>query len=443
GRLMPTWAPRPADGAPVRVEGVPPWLQATSPRLSDGVIVVAASDADQSLGSEVADFYCDGVSDEAEINAAIAALPSRGGTIRLSDGRFNLAAPVIFGPATAAKKIVVDGGGALLSVADGITGLKINQGSLTTVRGVHVYNLRIDGGSFANNIGVTFEDTNWSGLHDVLIDNIGRGILMHANATNNFVEGISLDDVVIRTPGTYGLEYRRTNGTNSFGQHRYSGLYINAGAATGVLLPSGCSIYRCRLNMQVWIATGGIAYSFDGDADGATLRLAVEGATGSTGNTALVLGANATNWDRADIDWYVTGTINTEFSISAGRDWAYRQGRHFKGHTQNTTSPLRVMNQTDSAARITFGNNGASGGRITFGNGSGTNDGFIERAGANVLAVGAAKLRVASFKSQTKAGAPVDGDITGGAEDGDMVLDTTNSKIWFRVGGVWKGVVIA
>lgn len=351
--------------------------------------VVAPNDASADV-KDGADYVCDGTADEVQIQAAIDALPTRGGVIILAGGRFNIdSAPVTFAPATIAQKIDVYGYGALLSVAASIAAVWINQGSTGTARGVHIHGLRIDGGDLSSNIGVTFEDTNWSGLHDVLIDNCATGILMHANDTNEFVEGITLEDVIIRDPTTYGIEFRRTSGTNSFGQHNYRGLFINVGGTgTGFKLPSGCSIYRSRMDVQIWIGTSQVAFDCDGDADGASLQWSVEGGTGSTGNTALIIGTNATNFDRCDIEWYTTGTINTEFTVAAGKDLAYHQGRNFKGHTQNTTSPLRIMSNADSAAKITLGINGTAGGRITLGNGSGTNDVILERLGALLLGIG-------------------------------------------------------
>lgn len=56
----------------------------------------------------------------------------------------------------------------------------------------------------------------------------------------------------------------------------------------------------------------------------------------------------------------------------------------------------------------------------------------------NVLTRILGKLQVRSLRLQTKAGVPVDGDIVVGAESGDVVLDTTNSRIYFRVGTTWK-----
>jgi len=37
-----------------------------------------------------------------------------------------------------------------------------------------------------------------------------------------------------------------------------------------------------------------------------------------------------------------------------------------------------------------------------------------------------------------KAGTPTDADVPGGASDGDVIVDTTASKIWVRIGGTWK-----
>jgi hypothetical protein len=45
--------------------------------------------------------------------------------------------------------------------------------------------------------------------------------------------------------------------------------------------------------------------------------------------------------------------------------------------------------------------------------------------------------------TKVKAGTPADGDWAVAPPDGTIVVDSTANKIWARVGGVWKGVVIA
>lgn len=54
-------------------------------------IVVAASNAKD---KDNADYVCDGVADEAEIEAAIAALPASGGLVQLSEGTFYISTPI-------------------------------------------------------------------------------------------------------------------------------------------------------------------------------------------------------------------------------------------------------------------------------------------------------------------------------------------------------------
>lgn len=56
-----------------------------------GTLYVCASDALNPTG----DYICDGTADEVQINAAITALATKGGSVVLSEGTFNLAAPVL------------------------------------------------------------------------------------------------------------------------------------------------------------------------------------------------------------------------------------------------------------------------------------------------------------------------------------------------------------
>jgi hypothetical protein len=62
--------------------------------------------------------------------------------------------------------------------------------------------------------------------------------------------------------------------------------------------------------------------------------------------------------------------------------------------------------------------------------------GRSDKRQSDVLAVGT------GIAMRTKAGAPVDGDFNG-VVDGTMAIDTTNSKIYVRIGGAWKAVTVA
>ncbi len=57
-------------------------------------LVVAASDA-TIASKNGADYVCDGVSDEVEINAALAALPANGGKLVLTEGTFNITSSIL------------------------------------------------------------------------------------------------------------------------------------------------------------------------------------------------------------------------------------------------------------------------------------------------------------------------------------------------------------
>lgn len=47
-----------------------------------------------------------------------------------------------------------------------------------------------------------------------------------------------------------------------------------------------------------------------------------------------------------------------------------------------------------------------------------------------------------TLNTSVKAGAPVDGDYAT-PQNGMIVVDSTNNKIWTRIGGTWKGVAVA
>jgi len=128
-------------------------------------VVVAASNA-LSESRRQADFACDGVADEAEINAAIAALPASGGRVVLSEGTFNIAEAVSLngdyislvgqGPYSTVLNAVASGtiidipskgvGSCYREGYIGHLGIKGNKGSYTTI-GIdltEVWNFRLE-----------------------------------------------------------------------------------------------------------------------------------------------------------------------------------------------------------------------------------------------------------------------------------------------------------
>lgn len=114
-------------------------------------LFVAASNAN-ALSKFMADYICDGTADQVEINAALAALPTTFGKVLLSEGQFNLAAPISFtrtnselsGMGWGTILRVIDAGGAPIN----ITIVNVNQANCL------VHNFKLDGNK-ANNAGAT------------------------------------------------------------------------------------------------------------------------------------------------------------------------------------------------------------------------------------------------------------------------------------------------
>lgn len=384
--------------------------------------MVAANDSsdDHKL---FADYLCDGTADEVEIQAAIDALPSRGGEVKLAPGLYNFTDRVEI---TENKKTIIAGPGARVTLASGISGFIIDQG-VSNARGVYLYDIQIHGGNLANTIGVNIQDTNWAGLFGVQIEDTYTGILLHASGSNEFVEGLTLEDIVIRNSHVYGIEFRRTGGTNSFGQHSWRNVNVNVGEGIGVLIPNTVSVYRSRFEMGIWISTDDTGISMDGDFADTVLDLFVEGATGSTGNTAVIIGSNATNLTSMDWHYSIWGTINTNISNSSSRLGMYKSGRRFFGLAN--AAPIQVQGHgIAGGAQLTLEYAGPSGGRITFGSSAGTTqDVTLFRNGTNQLKTGNVFLATGGIGVGNSAAATTPGSVTDRIE----VFDANGASLGF------------
>lgn len=72
-----------------------------------------------------------------------------------------------------------------------------------------------------------------------------------------------------------------------------------------------------------------------------------------------------------------------------------------------------------------------------------TGDTTLYRGGANQLKTDDRFVAIDGITTKTKAGIPTDTDFATTPSDGTLVIDTTNSKIYVRIGGVWKSVAVA
>lgn len=128
----------------------PTWASVVTTYARSATLVIAASDSKDVTN---ADYICDGVADDVQINAALAALPTRGGQVKLMEGTFNLAAKisitrsnvVLSGQGAASTKLVLGNG-----VNDNMIGIDdLELGSYTDIV---VENLWLEGNS-ANQTG--------------------------------------------------------------------------------------------------------------------------------------------------------------------------------------------------------------------------------------------------------------------------------------------------
>jgi parallel beta-helix repeat protein len=112
-------------------------------------LIVAAND---SKDKSRADYVCDGVNDQEEINAAINALPTFGGKVLLLEGTYNISASI-----TILKNNVTlegQGAGTKLFLVNGANSNVIQVGDASTsLERIRIVNLRIDGNKANNTAG--------------------------------------------------------------------------------------------------------------------------------------------------------------------------------------------------------------------------------------------------------------------------------------------------
>ena len=130
--------------------------------------------------------------------------------------------------------------------------------------------------------------------------------------------------------------------------------------------------------------------------------------SGSAGESAIFPWLNAGEWT-LDIDPFVGGSDTTKASVVRGK--------------------LGVTGATSLYGNVTL----VGSATLTL------NDSAITRASASFLSTGTNVTfrALGGLVNKVKAGIPVDGDFPL-AVNGLMALDTTNSRIYFRVGSTWK-----
>ena len=220
--------PPPASGAQTKyLRGDGTWADILSPRPAR--FVVGTSTAGWT--SEDCDYLCDGTSDQAEINAAIANLPSGGGEVLLLDGTYNISSSITVKKANVSLR----GCGAATVIARKFNGTSANGVISCSAANCTISSLAIDGnkGSYTNenNRGVyaTTSAANFT-IEDISMQNSRDGIYI-GGMTGGRITGCH-----IKNSGAYGVYVYNAEAIDISHNH------IDAAGETAVLITGGKSV---------------------------------------------------------------------------------------------------------------------------------------------------------------------------------------------------------
>lgn len=228
------------------------------------------------------------------------------------------------------------------------------------------------------------------------------------------------------------------------------------------LTGNGCSLNNCvaegAITAQVYINETNIRvtnlYAF---AAGAASPVGVEVATNKSGyvitgmivnctsNAVKLTGTDGGN-GFIDITAYQTSGAALGGTAAANTDLHIRTDGGGTGGQNAMTDPFTAkiqmkgvnLEMLDSGGTLTSYLQ-ASDGALVWGSGSDVN---LYRGGANFLQTDDQFYAGDGVRMKTKAGVPSDSDTTVDA-DGVIIIDTTNSDLYCRIGGTWKKVTLA
>lgn len=203
-------------------------------RTAGATLLVAASNA-SAAARATASYVCDGTADQVEINAALAALPAGGGSVRLSEGTFTLAAPI--GTAKANSQLVGSGVDATTLRVVNAGGASVNG---TMVQLAHascsLSFLTVDGNK-ANNAAQTAMTLVAAFAADILVDTVritnspayGSSTTgANARYMNCIADGCVLQGFILRSSG----EAERVLALHCIARACADGFYVDSGPVT-------------------------------------------------------------------------------------------------------------------------------------------------------------------------------------------------------------------
>lgn len=369
-------------------------------------VTVAAVDASAKWRA-AADFVCTGAGDQAQLNAAVAALPAVGGKILLSEGNFFLTSSMVVQKDT----VTVEGMGldvTELHQSTGFTGrgmIDINRDDLTGVnlrpaQGCRVRDLTVNGhylGTQGTNDGIYFKcyegnvggvrcfanngygirlrgvtgaerggGNEWSTFRTVIgdyghtyVSDCGLGGVGFTPASTDAGIGHGIEIHECAGPGIYTLAANMWVAagtmiwgcrTNSGGQQG-AGIYIDSGAAR-------CNIFGAKLEQN----RGGVlvAGGFEILIEACTFASNSNHMTGNTSSGAMPAG------------WYTAGLVNQtdDVNCTAGANTVGIIGNIFDGNVYTGDQSRYNVNLNSGNTYAILGNRitgGGTGGIITTG----------------------------------------------------------------------------
>ena len=228
-------------------------------------IFVAANDALDNE-KEMADYTCDGTDDDVQILAAISLLPASGGKVLLSEGTFNISAPIVLNQ----SNILLEGNGnsskLFLSNATNVNVINLGDGT-GSVTGMIVRNLYIDG-NMANQTTTCYGIYLFADADNALIENCN----INNTRNDNIYVNTNCDDVIIRnnvcdtTKVGSGGSNIFSDGTrtriegNFFSNADYSGIFVYQNGINAIVLNN-----RVETSLTDFIRVDGISSIIDGN----------------------------------------------------------------------------------------------------------------------------------------------------------------------------------
>lgn len=141
------------------------------------------------------------------------------------------------------------------------------------------------------------------------------------------------------------------------------------------------------------------------------------------------VGATDTNLYRASAD-----VLKTDDNLIVGSD-AYVEGTKFELSNSGVGTRVQLLASLGGAGKHGIGFADGAGGAV---------DTKLYRDAADTLKSDDGVWAAGGIVTKTKAGTPSDSDLVAGMQQsGAIIIDTSGSKLWARVGSTWKSVTLA